>query len=54
MQNPLTKATWDRLDIMPMLVLLQASSGRSGEDAVERARDTLHALEGFFVKARKP
>lgn len=43
-ENPFVKQSWTRRDLVLACVLAQLSSGRSGEDAVGRARATADLL----------
>lgn len=47
--NPLVLTTWDRHSFMTALVMLQASSGRHGEDAIEKAASTVVAYEKWLA-----
>lgn len=43
-ENPFAKTLWTKDDLLVVSVLAQLSSGRSGDDAVERAKATIDLL----------
>ena len=52
-ENPLLKSVWTEEDLVLVLILLEASSGRRGHDAVEHATAILPPLNRAIARVRE-